>query len=57
MAYALYLDDIRTPWYDSAPDGSPWVICRNSIDASKYVIDHGMPTHVAFDHDLGLDEG
>lgn len=47
MSYKLYLDDIRNP-----PDNT-WVVIRNFTDALNYVLSHGAPSFVSFDHDLG----
>lgn len=49
MTYKLFIDDERFPVTDD------WVIVRTSEEASKYVAQHGMPTEISFDHDLGKD--
>ena len=47
LSARMYLDDLRT-----APDGD-WVICRSSEEAKSYVLSHGCPQFISFDHDLG----
>lgn len=49
MSYSMYLDDLRTPQkkYD--------VVVRSYEEAVKYVLDHGAPSYISFDHDLGVD--
>lgn len=47
MTYTLFLDDERFPADETN------VIARSFNDATEYVIEHGTPTHVCFDHDLG----
>lgn len=49
MSYHLFLDDERFP----PEDGIPWIIVRTVRDAIWTVERHGMPGHIAFDHDLG----
>lgn len=46
---SLYLDDERIPKTDRH-----WKIVRSYDEAVSYVIAYGLPTHVSFDHDLGL---
>ena len=48
MTYKLYLDDIRIP---TTP--GPWVVVRSFPEATQYVLKHGFPIYVSFDHDLG----
>lgn len=48
--YKLYLDDIRNPISDD------WIICRSSSEALDYITNHGQPTFISFDHDLGGDD-
>lgn len=50
MTYRMFLDDIRNP-----PKGE-WVVVRSYEEATKYIIDNGMPNFVSFDHDLGATE-
>lgn len=64
MSYRLFLDDERAiedcenylgdPMYDTTVDD--WVICRKSADALDTVRKKGLPTFMALDHDLGLDD-
>ena len=49
MSYKLFIDDERYPPM-SQPD---WMIVRNSSTAIKAVQEHGMPSFISFDHDLG----
>lgn len=45
--YRLFIDDER---YPTTPD---WLIARTSYDAIHFTREFGMPTEIAFDHDLG----
>ena len=47
MDYKLFIDDER---YPVTPD---WFIARNSYDAIYAVKTYGLPSEIAFDHDLG----
>ena len=47
MNYKLFIDDER---YPVAPG---WFIARNSYDAIYAVKEYGLPSEIAFDHDLG----
>ena len=47
MTYKLFLDDERFPVDDS------WVIVRSYDEAVSYVKEHGMPSFISWDHDLG----
>lgn len=47
MSYKLFIDDER---YPTTPD---WMVARTSYDAIWMVENYGMPTEIAFDHDLG----
>ena len=47
MQYKLFIDDER---YPVKPD---WFIARNSYDAIYAVKEYGLPSEIAFDHDLG----
>lgn len=47
QSYTLFIDDERLP---VAEDD---VIVRSVEEAKAYVIAHGVPHHVNFDHDLG----
>lgn len=57
MMYKLFIDDERLPksvnWVEM-PLG-PWIIARNHDDFVKYIMQHGLPSFVSFDHDLGLE--
>jgi hypothetical protein len=49
MNWKLFLDDERFP-----PDnGDEWLIARNFNEALLLVLDHGLPSYISFDHDLG----
>lgn len=50
MSYRLFIDDLRMPAEDD------FVIVRNSKEAMDYVINHGCPDFISFDHDLGGDD-
>lgn len=45
----IYLDDIRNPPNDT------FVIVRSYNEAISYMIKHGCPEYISFDHDLGED--
>ena len=47
----IFLDDIRNPPF---PDS--WTVIRSYEHAVQYVKEHGVPSHISFDHDLG-DQG
>ena len=54
MSYTLFLDDIRFPdnvnyYYGN---NSNIVIARTMDDAQWYVLHHGCPSFISFDHDL-----
>jgi hypothetical protein len=57
MNYKLFIDDERLPshvkWV-TLPRG-PWVVVRNYDHFVKYITQHGLPSFVSFDHDLGLE--
>lgn len=48
--YRLFLDDIRYP------PGQGWEIVRSFEEACTFVLEKGIPSHISFDHDLGLEE-
>lgn len=50
MSYKLFLDDER--W----PKTSDWIIARSSYQAIKAIELYGMPSEIAFDHDLGHED-
>lgn len=50
----LFLDDIRDVDYVK-DDGREYVLARSVADAMVLIIQNGLPSHVAFDHDLGWD--
>lgn len=54
MSYNLFLDDIRNP--DYVKDGRDYVLARSFDEATELVYRRGLPSHIAFDHDLGWDE-
>jgi hypothetical protein len=45
----LFLDDERFP----ADDGNEWHIVRSVAEAQAFIAEHGCPTFITFDHDLG----
>lgn len=49
MSYKMFIDDLR-----ECPNG--FVCCRSSNDAIAYVMEHGCPIFISFDHDLGGDD-
>ncbi len=52
MSYKLFIDDERFP----PDDNSHWEIVRTSCEAIDYVKEHGIPSFISFDHDLGGDD-
>ena len=46
----LFLDDLRTP-----PDNT-WDVVRSYDEAIEFVMTHGVPNVISFDHDLGTEE-
>lgn len=57
MTY-LFIDDERNPtdvtWVTGFDAHAPWAVVRSYDDAVQWVKDHGCPTNVSFDHDLGM---
>jgi hypothetical protein len=53
--YKLFLDDIRDPnqvtWVKLPEE--PWVIVRNYEEFVIHITSFGLPSFIAFDHDLG----
>lgn len=47
VRYRMYIDDLRTPDIDYD------IIVRSSDEAIKCIKEHGMPSFISFDHDLG----
>ena len=47
MTYKMFIDDERFPKTDD------WTIVRSSQEAIDCVLKKGIPSHIAFDHDLG----
>lgn len=45
----IFLDDERFP----PRDGNQWIICRDFDEFKAAVEQHGYPSFVSFDHDLG----
>jgi len=55
--YQLFLDDERIPedvFWINIPKGD-YVIVRTAEQFKQYIQEHGLPSHVSFDHDLGDD--
>ena len=50
MIYKLFIDDIRNPTTDD------WVVARTSAEATAILKKFGIPSEIAFDHDLGGDD-
>lgn len=48
--WKLYLDDIRHP------ADTNYVVARTVEQAQQLIEQYGMPEHISFDHDLGVDE-
>lgn len=51
MTYRLFLDDERFP----PEDDGDWTIARNFDEAVAIVVNHGLPSYMSLDHDLGED--
>lgn len=49
MTWKLFIDDERFP---KNPDS---MLARTSLDAQLMVQNYGVPVHIDFDHDLGVD--
>ncbi len=49
----LFLDDERFP----PRDGNEWAIVRSVREARHYCREHGVPSFISFDHDLGVEQG
>ena len=47
--YRMFIDDLRIPDKDLCE----FVIVRSSKEAIDYIKEHGMPSFISFDHDLG----
>lgn len=48
--WKLYLDDIRIP------KDSTYKIARTVEEAQQLIETYGVPEHISFDHDLGVDD-
>lgn len=46
----LFIDDLRSP------PSEDFIVARSSLDAIEAVKQHGWPTFISFDHDLGGDD-
>jgi hypothetical protein len=54
VEWNLFIDDIRLASYVS--DGRDYELARSMSEALILIEEHGcLPTHIAFDHDLGWD--
>lgn len=49
-SWKLYLDDIRHP------ADSTYIVARTVEEAQLLIEQYGMPIHISFDHDLGVDD-
>jgi hypothetical protein len=58
VTYYLFLDDIRMPgdvtWVPLP--SAKYVVVRNFEQFTSYIAEHGLPTHISFDNDLGEGE-
>lgn len=54
MTTKLFIDDERMP--PSSHDNTSWDVVRSSLEAIQYMMDHGCPMFISFDHDLGGDD-
>lgn len=53
MSWSLFIDDDR---YPVDGDGHNWRIARTLDETVTLIEQHGLPQHIAFDHDLGADQ-
>jgi hypothetical protein len=51
--YALFLDDERDLSYIDTSHTGTWWVARSSAEAKSLILTLGLPTYIAFDHDLG----
>jgi len=49
-SWKLYLDDIRHP------SDSTYIVARTVEEAQQLIEQYGVPKHISFDHDLGVDD-
>ena len=49
MTWRLFLDDERDP----PRKGGEWTVARSCAEAEAFCIEHGAPSFVSFDNDLG----
>lgn len=54
MSWNLFLDDIRDPSYINSD--KIFVIARSFDEAVSLILEHGCPSFISFDHDLGWDQ-
>ena len=54
----LFLDDERNPtdvtWLHDFDPTLDWAVVRSFDEACGYVVNHGIPDVISFDHDLGV---
>ena len=48
--WKLYLDDIRHP------ADTTYIVARTVEEAKQLIEQYGVPEHISFDHDLGVDD-
>lgn len=48
METKLFIDDVRNPPTDE------WAVARSFSEAMNYMLEHGCPQYISFDHDLGI---
>lgn len=54
----LFIDDERFPpdYVDGQHIGEGWNIARDMRRVQDFVLTHGIPNYISFDHDLGEDK-
>lgn len=53
-SYALFIDDLRKLDYIDTTHTGTWWVARSSAAAIDRIKASGLPSFIAFDHDLGL---
>lgn len=48
-SWKLYLDDVRYP------ADATYIVARTVEEAQQLIEQYGVPEHISFDHDLGVD--
>lgn len=54
MSWNLFIDDLRDVSYVN--DGREYKLARSVEEAKALIKEFGLPSHIAFDHDLGWED-